>query len=118
MRRVTWRAGAVLAALVWAAPLMAADPVFPPRQGFMRGFAIKRRLMHSIANAHFADLARPLRIVAANLATLERVVFSSGPVATPFTPPVWPATSCPPETVKPSSPTTMNTAPTTPPMSV
>src|SRR6185369_8703617 len=39
------------------------DPVFPPRRGLMRGFAIKQRLMRSIANAHFADLPRPLRIV-------------------------------------------------------
>jgi NTE family protein len=58
------------------------DPVFPPRRGFMRGFAVKKRLMRSIGNARFADLARPLRIVAGNLATLERVVFSSGEVAT------------------------------------
>src|SRR5258708_7439595 len=58
------------------------DPAFPPRRGFLRGFAVKRRLMRSIGHAHFADLARPLRVVAANLATLERVVFSSGEVAT------------------------------------
>jgi NTE family protein len=58
------------------------DPVFPPRRGFMRGFAVKKRLMRSIGHSRFADLARPLRIVAGNLATLERVVFSSGEVAT------------------------------------
>jgi NTE family protein len=58
------------------------DPVFPPRRGFMRGFAVKKRLMRSIGRARFADLVRPLRIVAGNLATLERVVFSSGEVAT------------------------------------
>jgi NTE family protein len=58
------------------------DPVFPPRRGFMRGFAVKRRLMRSIGHARFADLERPLRVVAGNLATLERVVFSSGEVAT------------------------------------
>jgi NTE family protein len=57
------------------------DPAFPPRRGFLRGFAAKRRLMRSIGQAHFADLMRPLRVVAANLATLERVVFSSGEVA-------------------------------------
>src|SRR5205814_2343301 len=57
------------------------DPVFPPRQGFLRGFAVKKRLMRSIGQARFSDLARPLRIVAGNLATLERVVFSSGEVA-------------------------------------
>jgi NTE family protein len=58
------------------------DPVFPPRQGFMRGLAVKKRLMRSLGNAGFADLARPLRVVASNLETLERVVFSSGEVAT------------------------------------
>jgi NTE family protein len=57
------------------------DPVFPPRQGFVRGFALRKRLMESIGNARFADLARPLRIVAANLATLERVTFAGGEVA-------------------------------------
>jgi NTE family protein len=57
------------------------DPVFPPRQGFLRGYALKKRLMRSIGDARFSELARPLRIVAANLATLERVVFSSGEVA-------------------------------------
>ncbi|MSU56565.1 MAG: hypothetical protein EXS35_00005 [Pedosphaera sp.] len=57
------------------------DPVFPPRQGLMRGFAVKKRLMRSLGHARFGDLPRPLRIVASNLATLERVVFSSGEVA-------------------------------------
>ena len=58
------------------------DPAFPPHRGFLRGFAVKKRLMQSIAHARFADLVRPLRVVAANLATLERVVFSTGEVAT------------------------------------
>jgi NTE family protein len=57
------------------------DPVFPPRQGFLRGYAVKKRLMRSIGRVHFSELVRPLRVVAANLATLERVVFSSGEVA-------------------------------------
>jgi len=57
------------------------DPVFPPRRGFLGGFAVKKRLMRTIGNARFADLVRPLRIVAANLATLERKVFCSGEVA-------------------------------------
>ena len=57
------------------------DPVFPPRQGFLRGLAVKRRLMRSLGHARFAELVRPMRIVASNLATLERVVFSSGEVA-------------------------------------
>ncbi len=57
------------------------DPVFPPRQGFLRGFAVKKRLMRTLGHARFADLVRPLRVVASNLATLERVVFSGGEVA-------------------------------------
>jgi NTE family protein len=58
------------------------DPVFPPRRGFLRGRAVKRRLMRTLGYARFGDLVRPLRVVAGNLATLERVVFSSGEVAT------------------------------------
>jgi NTE family protein len=57
------------------------DPFILPRQGFFRGEKVKRRLQRSIGDAHFSELARPLRIVATNLATLERVVFSSGEVA-------------------------------------
>jgi len=57
------------------------DPVFPPRQGFLRGFAVKKRLMRSIGDARFADLQRPMRIIAGNLATLERMVFCDGQVA-------------------------------------
>jgi len=58
------------------------DPAFPPRRGFLRGYAVKRRLMRSIGYARFADLVRPLRVVGANLSTLDRVVFSTGEVAT------------------------------------
>jgi NTE family protein len=58
------------------------DPAFPSRRGFIHGFAVKRRLMRSIGHARFADLKRPLRVIAANLATLERVVFAGGEVAT------------------------------------
>jgi len=57
------------------------DPVLPPRKGFIVGNAMKNRLKKSIGDAHFSDLVRPLRIVATNLDTLERVVFSSGEVA-------------------------------------
>jgi len=57
------------------------DPAFPPRQGFVRGFAVKRRLQKSIGNVRFAELVRPLHVVATNLSTLERVVFSRGDVA-------------------------------------
>ena len=57
------------------------DPVFMPRQGFIRGNGVKRRLMRSIGHARFAELQRPFRAVATNLETLERVVFSTGEVA-------------------------------------
>src|SRR6185436_4510291 len=58
------------------------DPVFPPRQGFLRGYALRKRLMRSIGTASFADLARPLRVVAGNLGSLDRMTFSIGQVAT------------------------------------
>jgi len=58
------------------------DPVFPPRRGFLRGRAVKRRLMRTLGYARFGDLVRPLRVLAGNLATLERAVFSCGEVAT------------------------------------
>ena len=57
------------------------DPVFPPREGFIRGRAVGRRLQKTIGDSHFAELARPVRVVATNLYTLDRVVFSSGEVA-------------------------------------
>jgi NTE family protein len=57
------------------------DPFILPRQGFLRGEKVKRRLKKSIGDVHFSELVRPLRVVATNLATLERVVFSSGEVA-------------------------------------
>jgi NTE family protein len=58
------------------------DPVFPPRQGFLRGSAVKQRLRQTIGDAQFYDLMRPLRVLATNLDTLGRIVFSSGDVAT------------------------------------
>jgi NTE family protein len=57
------------------------DPAFPPRQGFLRGYAIKKRLMRSIGHMRFGELLRPFRATATNLETLERAVFSSGEVA-------------------------------------
>jgi NTE family protein len=57
------------------------DPVMPPRRGFIRGFAIKRRLKRSIGEAHFVDALTPIRIVATHLGSLGRVVFSSGEIA-------------------------------------
>lgn len=57
------------------------DPVLVPRSGLLRGEKMRRRLKASIGDAQFSDLVRPLRVVATNLHTLERVVFSSGEVA-------------------------------------
>ena len=57
------------------------DPFILPRQGFLRGEKVKRRLKRSIGDVHFSELVRPLRIVATNLSTLERTIFSSGEVA-------------------------------------
>lgn len=57
------------------------DPVLLPRQGFIRGNGVKRRLMRSIGHVHFAELKRPFRAIGTNLETLERVVFSAGEVA-------------------------------------
>ncbi len=57
------------------------DPFILPRQGFLRGEKVKRRLKKSIGDAHFSELVRPLVVVATNLATLELAVFSSGEVA-------------------------------------
>jgi NTE family protein len=57
------------------------DPFFLPRQGFLRGEKVKKRLKRTIGDIHFTELRRPLRIVATHLATLSRTVFSSGEVA-------------------------------------
>jgi len=34
--------------------LDANDPVFPPRQGFLRGYSVKKRLMRSIGKVRLA----------------------------------------------------------------
>ena len=57
------------------------DPVFPPRQGFLRGNAVKHRLKRTLGEVLFADLVRPLRVIATDLDTLARVVFAKGSVA-------------------------------------
>lgn len=57
------------------------DPFLLPRQGFLRGEKVKARLKKSIGDVPFSELVRPLRIVATHLASLDRVVFSSGEVA-------------------------------------
>ena len=57
------------------------DPVLVPRSGLLRGVKTRRRLHQAIGDAQFSDLAHPLRVVATNLITLERKVFSAGEVA-------------------------------------
>src|SRR6185503_2629188 len=57
------------------------DPFILPRQGFLRGEKVKRRLKKSIGDVHFSELVRPLRVVATTLSTLERMIFSRGEVA-------------------------------------
>ncbi len=57
------------------------DPALPPRRGFLRTQRTIGRLRKSIGDAHFSELVRPLRVVATQLNTLERVVFSTGEVA-------------------------------------
>jgi NTE family protein len=57
------------------------DPVIPPRRGFIRTRRTAARLRRSIGDVHFSELVRPLRVLATHLDTLERVVFSTGEVA-------------------------------------
>jgi len=57
------------------------DPVLPPRRGFLRTRRVGRRLRRAIGAARFIEMARPLRVVATDFETLDRVVFSSGEVA-------------------------------------
>ncbi|HEX4083871.1 MAG TPA: patatin-like phospholipase family protein [Chthoniobacteraceae bacterium] len=57
------------------------DPVIPPRQGFFRTRRVIHRLHRAIGHAKFMEMVRPLRIVATDLETLDRVTFSRGEVA-------------------------------------
>jgi NTE family protein len=57
------------------------DPVIPPRQGFLKTRRVGRRLRRAIGDTRFIELARPLRVVATDFETLDRVIFSSGQVA-------------------------------------
>ena len=58
------------------------DPSFPPRRGFFRTHRTIGRLRHTIGHMHFSETVRPLRVLATHLDTLERVVFSTGEIAT------------------------------------
>ncbi len=57
------------------------DPFILPRKGFLRGEKVKARLKRAIGDVHFSELVRPLHIVATHLASLDRVILSSGEVA-------------------------------------
>ncbi len=54
------------------------DPTILPRQGFLYGDAVRRRLQQTVGKAHFSELVRPIRVVATNLDTLDREVFANG----------------------------------------
>ncbi len=51
-----------------------------PRRGFLLTDRVRKRLETTIGPLHFSDMARPIRIVATRLDTLERAVFSGGNV--------------------------------------
>lgn len=57
------------------------EPSLPPRRGFLHTRRTAARLRRTIGVAHFSALIRPLRVLATRLHSLERVVFSSGEVA-------------------------------------
>ncbi len=57
------------------------DPVFPPRQGFIRGAKAKNRLAKSITNTSFDKLVRPFHVVLTDLETLGSTTISHGDVA-------------------------------------
>lgn len=56
------------------------DPVLPPRRGFLSTGRATRRLRRAVGDTQFLELMRPLRVVATDFETLERVVFSKGEV--------------------------------------
>lgn len=57
------------------------DPVLPPRQGFLRTRRVGKRLRRVIGESRFLEMVRPLRVVATDFETLDRVIFSRGVVA-------------------------------------
>lgn len=56
------------------------DPIFPPTTGLIRGNKIRRHLERSLGARTFADLDKPLLIVATDLDTMAAHVFDSGHV--------------------------------------
>ncbi len=51
------------------------DPVFPPSRGLIRGQAIRAHLERSLGGKTFADLKKPLLVVATDLETMTPKVF-------------------------------------------
>jgi NTE family protein len=51
-----------------------------PHRGFLLTDRVRKRLEETIGPLHFSDMARPIRVVATRLDTLERAVFSGGNV--------------------------------------
>ncbi len=56
------------------------DVAIFPRRGFLLTKRVRKRLERTIGDIHFSDLARPVRVVATRLDTLEKVIFSAGSV--------------------------------------
>lgn len=57
------------------------DPLFPPSAGLIRGEKIRRHLERSLGSMTFAEMKKPLLVVATDLDSLEPKVFDRGPVA-------------------------------------
>ena len=58
------------------------DPAFPPRQGLLKGLKVKQHLQKSLGDRSFSEMEKRLFVVATNLVTLERKIFTEGDVAT------------------------------------
>jgi len=56
------------------------DPIFPPRKGFMKGGFVKNLMQRELGSITFAELVKPLRVVATDIDTLERIVINHGEV--------------------------------------
>lgn len=57
------------------------DPIFPPSAGLIRGDKIRRHLERSLGSVTFAELKRPLLVIATDLDTMQAHVFDHGSVA-------------------------------------
>ncbi len=57
------------------------DPVFPPRQGFIRGRSIQDRLETTLKGKEFSDLKTPFLAVATELDSLKRALLDDGKVS-------------------------------------